>query len=239
MSTNRQASETGQPSGPSDVVRLVVIGRNSKVWQMLSRRDAIAKRVRDAIGHRDLPTFQFTPSDRVWVLSYSRRPEENTALLERLRAAGVGDVIYVSSSSTIIAGAAPCYEYPRVKQLAEIEAWRLLKARVLTIGLVYEDPAELPAGDNIATAYGELADFMLAPSWPDEDGRRKHLFRVVRRPFASALEGTLYRLYGRLMAGARSRPCLLRPIDFLLRALHMRWYGYVYLSNRTWISMKS
>jgi hypothetical protein len=206
---------------------------------MLSRREAIARRVSHAIGHRDLPTFEFAPSDRVWVLSYSRQPQENTALLERLRAAGLDDVIYVSSSSTVIGRATACYRYPRVKQLAEADARRLLGARILTIGLVYDDPEDLPAGNNIATACSELADFMLEPSWPDEEGRRKYLFRVVRRPFRSSVERALYRLYGRLMTAARSRPCLLRPIDVVLRALRMRWYGYVYLSNRTWISMKS
>jgi hypothetical protein len=221
------------------MVRDVVVGRNSEVWQMLSRREAIAKHVTHAIGHRDLPTFEFTPSDRVWVLSYSRRPQENTALLEQLRAAGLDDVIYVSSSSTIISGSAACYRYPRVKQLAEADARRLLNARILTIGLVYDGPAELPAGDNIATACSELADFMLEPSWPDEEGRRKYLFRVVRRPFGSPVERALYGFYGRLMMAARGRPCLLRPLDVVLRAFRMRWYGYVYLSNRTWISMKS
>jgi hypothetical protein len=239
MSRHGQTNEAGQSSDIKRTMRDVVVGRNSEVWRKLSRREGMAHRVSHAIGHRDLPTFKFAPSDRVWVLSYSRQPQENTALLERLRAAGLDDVIYVSSSATVIGGLTGCYRYPRVKWLAEADARRLLDARILTIGLVYDDPEELPAGNNIATACDDLADFMLEPNWPDDEGRRKYLFRVVRRPFGSSAERILYRLYGQLITAARSRPCLLRPIDVLLRALRIRWYGYVYLSNRTWISMKS
>ena len=54
-----------------------------------------------------------------------------------------------------------------------------------------------------------------------------------------AAEALLYRLYGRLQALCGSRPCLLRPLDLLLRGLGMRWYGYTHLSNRLWTSKTS
>ena len=92
---------------------------------------------------------------------------------------------------------------------------------------------------QLGNQVSELADFMMAPNWPQELGRRKHLFHVVSRPFAGDIERLLYRVYGRLIMALRRYPCALRPIDMLLRALRMRWYGYVYLSNRLWISTTS
>lgn len=221
------------------VMREVVLGRSSTVWRRLSADPALAAHVAAAIGHHDLAGFAFTPADRVWVLSYSRVPAENSAMLARLRDAGVAEIVYVSSSSTIVAQRTRCYEYPRVKQQAEDEALLLPNAKVLTVGLMHDNPAELPGGDNIATRYETLAAFMQAPSWPDDDGRRKRLFQVERRPFRSAAERWLAHAYGAALEAAGAHPCLLRPADLLLRLLGMRWYGYTFLSNRLWISTTS
>lgn len=226
-------------AAPVPAVREIVLGRSSAVWQRLAREPALEAWCAAAIGHADLDCYVFTPADRVWVLSYSRVPEENLALLQRLGRAGVQEIVYVSSSSTIVSRLTQCYEYPRVKLQAESAALALPNARVLTIGLMHDDPAELPSGANIATGYAELAAFMRSPTWPGPDGRRRQLFGVVRRPPRHGLERGLMRAYGAAMAAAGSRPCLLRPIDLLLRALGMRWYGYTFLSNRLWISTTS
>jgi len=189
-----------------------------------------------AIGHRDVATWAFTESDLVWVLSYSRVPAENSRLLEQLRQAGARRVIYVTSSSTIVGTITSCYEYPRVKRRAELEALAMLAAKVLTIGMLYDDPAQLPCGANVATSYDELAAFVATPQWPDEGGRRKHLIHIVHRPFGRPVERWAYVQYGRLLQWAGTRPCIMRPLDVLLRALGARWYGYVYLSNSLWNS---
>lgn len=219
--------------------REIVLGRSSVVWQRLAREPALSAWAAAAIGHADLTGFAFTPADRVWVLSYSRTPAENQVMLQRLAAAGVREIVYVSSASTIVSRLTRCYEYPRVKQQAEDAALALPNARVLTIGLMHDDPAELPSGDNVATRYAELAAFMRAPAWPDAGGRGKHLFGIVRRPYRHALERWLARAYGAALTAAGSHPCLLRPVDLLLRVLGMRWYGYTFLSNRLWISTTS
>lgn len=216
--------------------REVVLGRGSTVWRRLSTDPALAGRGIVAIGHHELTGFAFTPNDRVWVLSYSRVPAENSAMLATLRDAGVAEIVYVSSASTIVGQRTRCYEYPRVKQQAEIEALAITNARVLTIGLMHDDPAELPAGDNIATRYETLAAFMCEPDWPEGDGRRKRLFEIDRRPFRSGFERSLASAYGAALDAAGAHPCLLRPFDLLLKLLGMRWYGYTFLSNRLWIS---
>jgi hypothetical protein len=216
--------------------RDVFVGRHSKVWRALSCRPQVAERRPIAIGHADIPGFEFTRGDRVWLLSYSRRSPENRAMLEAIARAGAGEIVYVSSSATIVDDVTRCYEYPRVKREAEQFALSLPAARVLTIGLVYEDPTELPCGACAATSLAELAAFIAMPEWPDAAGRRKRLMRIMKRPFRHAGERWAFGAYGHLMHWARAFPCALRPLDLLLRTLGVRWYGYTFLSNRLWSS---
>lgn len=230
---------TDEPQHQPLTRREIVIGRNSKVWQALTRDPQVSRKIGPAIGHQQMAGFEFRPSDRVWVFSYSRDERENAALLQALHAAGVSALVYVSSSSTRVVTETNCYEYPRVKHRAELQALAHPAGKVLTIGLVYDTLDELPAGENIATSLSELAEFMQAPHWPDGRGQRKYLFRSVPRPFVSGLEQASYRAYGTVIFALRRYPCLLRPIDLLLRALNVRWYGYVYLSTRLWNSTTS
>jgi hypothetical protein len=216
--------------------RDVVLGRNSKVWLGLSKDERIVSKNFVAIGHAELEAFAFTETDRVWVFSYSRNPAENERLLQRLNDVKVQEVVYVSSSSVRVESVTQCYEYPRVKLAAELKAQSIKGAKVLTIGLVYSSDSELPAGQNIATAMRELATFMLDPVWSDGNNLRKNLFQVVNRPFKNGIEKFAFNCYGALISASGAYPCLLRPFDLLLKLMGIRWYGYVYLSNRLWIS---
>jgi hypothetical protein len=217
-------------------VREVVIGCHSKVWRSTVQNARVAQRFTLALGHNEVSQFHFSPDDRVWVFSYSRIPVENVRLLTALQSAAVREVVYISSASTIVTKLTRCYEYPRVKQAAEQEAQRRLQARVLVLGLVYAQLSDLPAGQSVATSQATLEQFLLDPKWPEGPGSRVHLFEVVNRPFSGRLEALLYRGYGTLQWAFRSWPCVLRPLDYLLRAAGVRWYGYVHLSNRLWIS---
>ncbi|HEY8509888.1 MAG TPA: hypothetical protein VIL32_16105 [Steroidobacteraceae bacterium] len=220
-------------------VREVVIGRNSKVWRALATRGRLADRFAIAIGHADLEGFAFTPADRVWVFAYSRDPQDNTRLLQTLARYPLREVVYVSSASTIVTRYTRCYGYPRVKQLAEREAQQLLNARILTLGIVYDSLQELPPGCSAATSLSSIEEFLLAPHWPQDAGTRMNLFELTSRPFVRRWEAALHRIYGAVQWQLRRWPCLLRPVDCVLRALGMRWYGYIHLSNRLWISMTS
>ncbi len=219
-----------------EIHRDIIIGRNAKVWQVMERhlRKAAHSREIIAISHSDIAKFAFNKNDRIWVFAYSRKTEENEELLNCLANSATAEVIYISSASTIVNRQTRCYEYPRVKQQAEESAVRLLNARILSLGLVFDNTDELPAGKNAATSYTELVTFFLKPHWPDHNNAHINLFTIVEKPFQSTLEKWLYRIYGLMMRISYKWPCMLRPFDFALRALNIRWYGYVYLSNKLW-----
>lgn len=222
-----------------DMARDVIVGRNSTVWRRLARRSDIAARFYTALSHSDLDGMRFLPSDRVWILSYSRKVEENAALIDKLGRAGVTEYVYISSATTNVVSQTRCYHYPTVKLLAEKLARIKLGARILTIGVMFDRLSELPAGATIATSYDDLAGFMLAPQWPDSAEQPIRLFRCYHRPFAGKLEKIAFVLYGRAMSMLHRWPCALRPLDFILRAMGYKWYGYLYLSNRTWFTTTS
>jgi hypothetical protein len=214
--------------------RLVVVGRNSRVWQRLEADRLIGDGPLVAVGHAGLDALRLTPEDVVWVLSYSRRPEENRALLVRLATAAVRRIVYVSTATAIVADATGCYEYPRVKRQAETMAFETGNAAVVRIGVMVADAAELPGGETAATTYAELAGAMRASlDAPPAAGSLIHLWRMVPRPFSGTFEQALHAIYGVAIGLAGPWPCLLRPVDFVLRALGYRWYGYVFLGNRS------
>jgi hypothetical protein len=215
-------------------LREVVVGRNSKVWRAAASNPLVARRYAIAIGHADLQTFAFTPRDRVWVFSYSRNPDDNSRMLARLAEAGVREVVYVSTVSTIVMARTGCYRYPRVKRAAEVEARSRLGARILTLGLVVDRLEQVPPGRIAVTLQSEIDRFLVEPRWPHDDGVRMRLVEMVAVPFARNWERVLHRAYDAVQWRLRGFPCLLRPLDLLLRVAGIRWYGYVNLSNRLW-----
>ncbi|MGY3616585.1 hypothetical protein [Bradyrhizobium sp. USDA 10063] len=223
----------------ANIGREVIVGKNSTVWRELAKRPDIAARFQLAVGHNDLHCARFLRSDRVWIFSYSRNAEENAALIERLRRFGAAEYVYVSSATTNVVPQTSCYNYPTVKLLAENLAREKLNARILTIGVVFDQLSELPGGATIATSYDDLAGFMLAPQWPDSAGQAVRLFRPYERPFEGKVEEIAFKLYGYAMGVLRRWPCVLRPVDFILRGMGYRWYGYLYLSNKTWFTTTS
>lgn len=218
-------------------MRDIVLGRNSSVWRFLCERPDVASANFLSLSHSELGDFVFDGDDRVWVFAYSRKSVENFEMIDRLRRSGVRNIIYVGSSSSIVCSVSHCYEYPRVKNSAEKYVLSFPEGCSVTLGLVVQDHVGLPAGPSLVTTYDDLAAFMLNPPWIRGGGGRKTLFRQVERGFESKIESFVYHSYGHLLGLCGRWPCFLRPIDFLLRAVNYRWYGYTYLSNRLWKSM--
>lgn len=212
--------------------RLIVLGRNSKVWALLKESQLLSDLSIVAIGHAELLNFKFCHGDNVWVFSYSRSTQENRLLLEILSRQQNISVVYISSASTNVTSLTGCYSYPTVKQQAMKDAVRLCGACVVNIGWFYANPAELPSGNTAATSVDALA--MAMRSVDADIQQTVNIFQMIDRPFASKFEKFIYQFYGAMLMACGRYPCLLRPIDFLLRAVGMRWYGYLYLSNNLW-----
>lgn len=214
--------------------RLVIIGRNSRLWRAVEALDVTPQQPYVALGHGDLTSASFGPSDVIWILSYAASEAQNCQLMSRLKSCGAERVVYVSTATAPVAEMTRCYGYPKIKLFCERSARLLLNAQICRIGLVYRDPDELPSGISAATSYAafvaamEQSRLCVAP----EGDEIWHLYELVTRPFATAGERLLFQGYGRLMELAKSSPCILRPIDFALRLLGFRWYGYVYLGNK-------
>jgi len=216
-----------------NVGREILIGCNSLIWQSLSRRPDIRNAIPHAIGHKDVKSFTFEPSDRVWILSYSRISAENFLLLGLLKSARVRQVVYFSSAATNVTRVTRCYRYPSAKTEAANYAKEQLNAAVVLLGLVYSERSELPGGKCAAVSIDDVAAFLLAPPIMSS----KHdirLFCIIETPFGSILEKTLHAAYSNIQRLTGRFPCILRPVDLILRMIGWRWYGYQNLSSRLW-----
>jgi len=212
--------------------RLIILGKNSKVWRLLKKSNFLAELPNLPIGHDDVGNFEFLPLDQIWVLSYSRLPSKNYLLLKKLSNINNISIFYVSSASTNVNSITQCYNYPKIKQQAQEDAVSICNARIITIGWFYEDVTELPAGLTAATSVNQLA--MAMQNIDNHLEQSLNLFKMVDRPFSTSFEKILYVLYGQLLKRCGRFPCFLRPFDLILRLVGMRWYGYLYLSNKLW-----
>jgi len=209
--------------------RCVVVGRNSSIWKALALRNMASV---TAIGHADIGDFGFRQGDTVWILSFSRDDAQNRHLFEQLSQACKGSFVYVSTATANVADHTRCYTYPTVKRTAEHLARQILGARIVRIGLVNASVEDLPAGTCAATAFDDIADVLQGAKLPPPGaGDIVRLYRLETRPFRSALERAAYSAYSALLMKLSSWPCLLRPLDVLLRAMNWKWYGYLRLSS--------
>ncbi|WP_155763308.1 hypothetical protein [Polynucleobacter asymbioticus] len=184
-----------------------------------------------AIGHSEIASFDFNQSDLVWIMSYSKSTLENNEMFRLLSLTGAKDFIYISSASVNVVNDTKCYRYPNAKFAAEFNAISILGARILRIGLIYTDLCTLPAGLTMATSIAMLSNYIGEIS-NGKPFNTSNLFTPTYRPFINIFEKYLYNLYGYLMNFFWFYPCMLRPIDYFLRSMNMKWYGYLFLSNK-------
>lgn len=215
-------------------MRNIVIGKNSKVWSALEGAGLTERWHAIALGHKDVPDFKFLRQDRVWLFSYSPIEAANARLIDRIQSAHVEMLVYVSSSSTVVAESTACYAYPRTKLAAERYSAKFDNTKILTLGLVYGAGIELPAGNNVATSIESLGKFLVDPIWECGPDGRHLLFELYSKPFSSRLERFMFDAYGAAIDFFQRYPCVLRPLDIILKYAGYRWYGYTYLSNRIW-----
>lgn len=219
----------------SSTARLIVVGKNSKIWRHLAGRRMTTDMPLVALGHNDIADFSFSPNDLAWILSYSKRDAANDLLFRRLHSAGLRRMVYVSTATTNVVTNTRCYSYPTAKAAAEASARAQFDTVIARIGIMYDDASELPRGPVVATSYEELEKFITSFKFEEHAEQGEALvFEVLELPFASSVEKSLFRCYSYVQRRTGSYPCILRPLDLILKLLGYRWYGYVGLSNRLW-----
>jgi hypothetical protein len=215
--------------------RIVFIGRSSILWaRLLPHLTKTSPIV--AIGHRDIRQFSFASTDEVWIGSYAPDILGNETLFNELAKKSFGRCFYISTATANIAEHTNCYRYPHVKSKSEFIAKQVLGAQIVRIGLIYNDPSELPSGINAATKISDLVDRMILEKEELIVKIDENQYKLVKRSFSSIFEKSAYNIYGKIIDHTGRYPCVLRPIDWLLGVIGWRWYGYLYLSNKKCMS---
>lgn len=216
-----------------------VVGARSRLWRRIEDRYPDILKSVTPVGHADAASLAFNARDTVIIMSYAPSYAGNIALFDMLKARGAKNVIYLSTATANIADLIGCYRYPRIKRHAERDAVRILGARIVRIGLVYEEQDELPSGPIACTNLDTVRALLHGELLLADNTSPVALYEVLIRSFGSDLEGRAYKVYSRIHQFCSPFPCLTRPFDALIRLAGWRWYGYLFLSNQLCASTTS
>lgn len=208
-----------------------IIGKNSSVCKRLAKKIPLENY--RFLGHQDISDVTFQQNDVLFIFSYSLNRQVNADFLTSIHKRGGKNIVLMSSVASKVATLTQCYNYPTIKYMSEELVLEKLGGVVIQLGSVVEDSRELPSGTNYCTTLDELADFI--NQYQPSPSRAIRLFSVIDIPFKSQLDAFLYRSYQVLINRLNRYPCLLRPVDLLLKLSGYRWYGYTALLKKVWM----
>lgn len=214
----------------------IIIGKNSKLWQKISKEIKNANILTKAISHKDIPFFFFPKNCTVVILSYSRSATINQKMFLKLREKNITNSIYVSSISTVVCKRYPFYDYPSIKQKAENDAIKILGSKILRIGFIYAKKKEIPNGKIVAT---NLKVFFNIITRKKSKYLNKSCLEKSCKPFLSRTEKMAYLMYGKIILSFRYAYLLIRPVDFIFAKIGWKWYGYNYLTSLFYFKQKN
>lgn len=210
-------------------LKILIIGSNSRVFNAMTNSGVLDNFDVLSVSGRDLDISLSKIGEEnysaVVILSYSKVRVQNELLFSRLSNVKSQIFIYISSISALSAEFGYKYSYPSSKLECENLAKRYFsKLKILRVGLVPE-VHKPPYGHSYITHAGQLANCIIALARGFDIKDDLYLISHYINQ-ASLFEKISYSLYKRLFLYMRDKVVLLRPIDFILRAMGYNWYGY-------------
>lgn len=209
---------------------IILIGKNSKLFKDF---EVDFKTVVDfAISHKDIEGYKFKSNyDSIILLSYSRRKEEQEALINKIKKINVKNLILVSSCACLVAEQTNCYSYPNAKLYQEkIIRQKIPKAKILRLGtVVSEENEHLYKGILVA----EIANVIRIINKILKNPPKLNIlycYKLIEFNNKKTVEYLIYKIYCFIISRL-SFPCILRPVDLMIKFLFgYKWYGYGILS---------
>jgi hypothetical protein len=209
---------------------VILIGRNSKLFKNF---ESEFKAVVDfAISHKDIGKYKFKRKyDSIILLSYSYQKQEQKTLINKIKKINVKNLIVFSSCACLVAEKFKCYSYPSAKLFQEkMIKQKIPEAIILRLGTVVSKyNAHLYEGTLVA----EISDVIdILKVILKNPPKLKMLSCYTLKQFNSkkTMKYFIYNVYYSFIS-MLSFPCLLRPVDLLIKFLfRYKWYGYGVLS---------
>lgn len=222
-------------SEEKDVPRILVVGRNSKVWSLIKETEIIKNNIYRIVSVSSREVYElscnllFDRFDYVVILSYSMDEKENRKLLHNARFFSPR-LIYISTCSVKAYDMGYHYKYPKVKRLAENYARNsniFDRVVVIRLGILKGTIIERNMrGRYKVTSPEELASAICFPSCRGSYFEINNLYKDSEREFSNKKERIFFSVYRRIILFHPFMMFVMRPLDLLLRKLSWNWYGY-------------
>jgi hypothetical protein len=205
-------------------MRKIIIGKNSKLFKNYSVE--FTERFDFFLSHTDIERFKFESNDCVLLLSYPNSKPQLDIMKNSLLKLTHSKVIILSTCAVIVSKLTNCYFYPKIKLLQEKYV-----AEVLNNFLIYRVGTIVRERDYnkyIGTCvldskvfFNELDSFIKF------DFEHRIITSVKTLDFeGGTIEKFIYKNYCFLISTLSFCPCILRPLDLILRIFGRSWYGY-------------
>lgn len=209
-------------------MRKIIIGKNSNLYKEFRYEfDDIFDL---AISHKDLQNFGTKKTDIYFILSYGQSEKEMSQLLNEIKKIKHNNVILLSTSAVIVSKYSQCYSYPRLKMMQEnFFIKKMSNFIIYRVGTVlrknnlYQNRGTCVLNSNL---FFKTLKKLLSGEFVSQVVQEYEFVEIKKNTF----ESIIYLIYTVTIRLFYRFPCVLRPIDLMLKILNYPWYGYGTLS---------
>ena len=205
-------------------MRKIIIGKNSNLYK--NYKNDFLSFFDFAISHNEIASFHFLPNDFIFVLSYPRSISGIKKMVILMKQLKNNKILLLSTCSAILNNITSCYYYPKIKFLQEKYFSKTFHNLIIfRVGTVIRK-------NDYDNYYGlcvinDKVFFRMIREFIKRNPKEQLVTRFDILDFkGSFFESHLYDIYCRLIFSLIPFPCILRPLDVILRLFNIRWYGY-------------
>ena len=208
---------------------VILIGKNSNLYK--NYKDSFNSFVDIAISASDLESYSFNENDSLIILSYGKSKKSIDLLAYNLSSLNVKFFLLISTCTTVVLEKTKCYAYPAIKQYQErLFVQKLKNVSILSVGTIVDEKADKEHHGTCitkATVFFKICEDIIRSTQS-----KKYLVEYEFSKFSneSSVEYKIFRAYKSLIT-LLPLPCLLRPLDILLKYFGCKWYGYGVLTT--------
>jgi hypothetical protein len=210
-------------------MRIILVGKNSGLYRnfKLYFDDFID----EAISHNDVHNFKFSKSDVLIILSYSFNTNLQRYFIGLLKKTSVNQIIVFSTVACLVSEKIKCYAYPDLKLQSEKNFRRSIPRTVIfRFGTIIDGQSRYVYRGTYVTEISDVVNGVKSAIKLHLKSKVISIYNFCEFNNKNCFEYLLYQYYYKVIS-RMSYPCLLRPLDLILRIVFgYKWYGYGVLS---------
>ncbi|CAM8346238.1 hypothetical protein MCERHM63_00828 [Candidatus Methylopumilus planktonicus] len=210
-------------------MKIILIGKNSGLYRNFKLYfDGF---IDEAISHRDLHKIKFSKSDVLIILSFTFNKNSQDYFINLLKKTSASQVIVFSTAACLVSEKIKCYAYPDFKLQSEKNFMKAIPETVIfRFGTIIDYQSRHFYRGTYVTEISDVVNAIKSAIKLNLKSKVISMYSFCKFTNKNSFEYLLYKFYCKLIL-RMSCPCLLRPLDLILRLVFgYKWYGYGALS---------